>query len=551
MSLKIADLFALLKITPDAKSFASADNLLSGVRSALVGLVSIGSVYWAKNQITQVADLGDKLDEMAQKTGVPVETLQEMGYAASFSGVSLDAMGTTLGKLSKTMQGAAKGSKTQASTFKKMGVSVKNVDGSLRPMEDVFMDVADHISKMPDGAEKSALAMDVFGRSGRELIPVLNEGGEGLEKLRQEAKDLGLVMSGDDAEAMAGFNDDVDRLKHSWEGVKLLLAKELIPTLAKLVKQATEWVKANRKIIAQRLAVVFKLIAKALAFVAKSIITIIGVIEDLMTAWEGMKYVIGTLVAVFAAVKIASLAAAIASTIAWAASLWPIALAVVGLGILLLVLQDLWTEFKSGRGIMKDLWNAAKEYLSTTGIGRFLIEVIEVWKTSWLGMMSYFKDSLMFLYEIVKDIVDSISDVIGGVRKLAHGDIRGGAQQLSGGVLKAPKVVGKGVLHSFGLYKTGSEAGQVGYDPHENLKSGRNPWESGNVFDMTNGLGMSGVPTVLRQTPEGSAPRFDAVFNIDAHGADPEKVGREVRSKMDEWFEDKMREIDPGDGVEP
>lgn len=536
--MKIADFFASLRLIPDAKSFGSADNLLSGVRNALIGIVSIGSVYWAKNQIQQISDLGDKLDEMAQKTGVPVETLQEMGYAASFSGVSLDSMGTSLGKLAKTMSSAKKGGGEAAKTFRKMGVEFKNADGSLRPMEDVFMDVADHISSMPDGAEKSALSMDVFGRAGKELIPVLNEGGEGLQKLREEAVELGLVMSAEDAEAMAGFNDDMDRLKHSWQGVKILLAKELVPVLGKLVKGLAEWVKTNRKLLAQRMAVVLKLVAKSVALLAKGFMFMLGVIDDLMKAWDGMKYVLGTLAAMFLAVKLASVGAAIASTIAWVISLWPIALATVAVAALLLIVQDLWVAYKKGPSIMEMLYNAAVEWLGEKKFGRILLDVIDAWWKAWKLMTSYWLDELKKVYDYVKDLIGMISDAIGGVKKIYKGDFKGGAKQIGGGVVKRGSTLSAKVIKN-------SIAGKT----LDALDGG----DSRSIQDQWLG-GASGkfLPTLGPILNKAANPsQFNATFNIQSASGDPTQISQEVSRTLDNWWMGKINEMDPGEDDSP
>jgi ribosomal protein L12E/L44/L45/RPP1/RPP2 len=144
-------------------------------------------------------DTADNLSKLSQKTGISVESLSLLKPIAEQSGVSLEGLAKGMQKLATAMVEAAGGSKEQVETFSRLGVSVKDAAGQLRPTEDVLLDLADAFAAMPDGAEKSALAVKLFGKSGVELIPVPQPGTRRHRELKQKFKELGLEISGDTA----------------------------------------------------------------------------------------------------------------------------------------------------------------------------------------------------------------------------------------------------------------------------------------------------------------------------------------------------------------
>lgn len=201
---------------------------LTGIFAAFGATLSVGAfASWVKGAI----DAADEMGKMAQKVGVTVESLSALTYAGSLADVSTEQLSVGLKQLSKNMLAAAEGSKAQVAAFKALGVETRNTDGTLRSTDDVFSDIADRFSELDDGALKTAISMKIFGKSGGELIPLLNEGKEGLQEMKDEAERLGLVMSEDTAKAAENFNDNLTRLKASSQGLALSLAEGLLPAL--------------------------------------------------------------------------------------------------------------------------------------------------------------------------------------------------------------------------------------------------------------------------------------------------------------------------------
>ena len=154
---------------------------LSGALGALAPLASIaGLVGLAKNSL----DAGDKMFDLAQKTGVSVEALARFNKAAKVSGTDIDAVGKALVKLSRGMvEAAATGKGKAADSLKALGLSAVDASGKLKSADRVTVEIANRFKSMADGPAKAALAVNLFGKAGADMIPLLNMGGDAIDKL--------------------------------------------------------------------------------------------------------------------------------------------------------------------------------------------------------------------------------------------------------------------------------------------------------------------------------------------------------------------------------
>lgn len=221
-------------------------------------------------------DSADSLNDLSKASGISVESLSGLGYAAEQSGSDMDSLAVGMKKLSSASYDAAKGNKAAADTFKTLGVNVKNADGSLRSTEEILLDVADVFSQYEDGAAKASLAQDLFGKSGTQLIPFLNQGRDGIKELTDEAKELGVVVSTQTAQAADDFNDNLAKLKASTSGVGLSIASELLPSLVDVTGQIVEFIKQGDGVqrIASAIETAFKLIADIGSRVAETFVDV-------------------------------------------------------------------------------------------------------------------------------------------------------------------------------------------------------------------------------------------------------------------------------------
>jgi hypothetical protein len=177
---------------------------------------------------------------MSAKVGISTEALSALKYQAGLAGVEMAGLQTGLVKFSRTAAEAAGGSKAQARAFDAIGVSLKDVQGNLRPTDALLKEVADRFAGYKDGAGKAALAVQLFGRAGADMIPLLNEGAAGFEAARKEAEQFGIIVDSKAAKAAEQFNDNLDRLKTAAMGASNQIMEELLPALVQISDKFVE-----------------------------------------------------------------------------------------------------------------------------------------------------------------------------------------------------------------------------------------------------------------------------------------------------------------------
>ncbi|HRH21386.1 MAG TPA: hypothetical protein PLE81_12210, partial [Brevundimonas sp.] len=231
-------------------AFSTAKSKLSGLadeaRAAAGGVGALGAAFGVLGGVAAGAisvsalkgavDMLDMLDDLSEKTGIATESLSALRYAGEVVGTPIEALATGVRKLSLNMAAAAGGGKEQAAAFQAIGVAFKNLDGSLRGSDAVLGDIASKFASFRDGPEKAALAVELFGKAGADMIPLLNKGASGIADLRTEAERLGVVFSGDLAANAAEFNDNLKKISLSGQAFATTMAGQVLPTLNELAR---------------------------------------------------------------------------------------------------------------------------------------------------------------------------------------------------------------------------------------------------------------------------------------------------------------------------
>jgi len=196
------------------------------------------------------ASAGDQLDKMAARTGVSVEALSQLGFAAEQSGADIETLENGIRVMQRTINDAQRGLSTATDAFADLGLSVEHL-AALSP-EDQFQAIADAISRVEDPSKRAALAMQVLGRSGTKLLPLLGS----IRQLRSQAGGLGLTISTRDASSAALLTDTLNIL---WRTVRVgafVIGSALAPTIidlsnriTRIIIAANEWIKANREAV--------------------------------------------------------------------------------------------------------------------------------------------------------------------------------------------------------------------------------------------------------------------------------------------------------------
>lgn len=180
---------------------------------------------------TSAASTTDHIDKMSQKIGISRQAYQELDFICSQSGTSVDTLQQGVKTLTSQMQAAADGTKTASSMFKKLGVSVYDSTGKLKDQETMMWEAMSALQKMENQTEKAALATDLFGRSGTELMPLLNGASGSIEEMKEKAHELGLVLSDDAIDAGVVFTDTLDQAKRSLSAIVTNLGVSVMPVI--------------------------------------------------------------------------------------------------------------------------------------------------------------------------------------------------------------------------------------------------------------------------------------------------------------------------------
>ncbi len=247
----------------------------AGVRSVGTRLAGIGTaaVTALLGTAKAFSDTGDMLDKMSQRTGVSVEALSELGFAADLSGTDLETLESGLRNMQRTLAGAAQGSASAAEALGRLGLSAAQLAG-LSPDEQ-FKVLAERISQVRDPALRAALAMELFGKAGTKLLPLMADGAAGIEAMQEEARRLGLTVSTETARDAAALNDALGTL---WKVLKqgvFTIGGALAPTLkdlaeriTRIVVSITTWIKANRDMVVWALKIAAAVAVAGIAIVA-------------------------------------------------------------------------------------------------------------------------------------------------------------------------------------------------------------------------------------------------------------------------------------------
>ncbi len=226
----------LAKARGELGSFSSA---------AKIGFAAVGAAALAAGTALGVAvkhslDHADALGKAAQKAGVSVQALSRLEYAARLSDVSMEGLTGSLTKLGKAMVDATTDKTGAASiAFKALGIDVRDASGNIRDSNAVFLDIADRFGRMEDGATKSTLAMQLFGKAGAELIPLLNSGRDGLKQMADESDRVGFTLTNRTTDAANAFNDTLTKIQLATDGVVNKIMVAALPALQGLANTMT------------------------------------------------------------------------------------------------------------------------------------------------------------------------------------------------------------------------------------------------------------------------------------------------------------------------
>ena len=254
------DLFSLAaKLTLDSDGFdkgivgaeksgkglaSSLEGTFSKIKKFAAGALSVAALKKGFDAVVDLANAtsayGDKVDKQSQALGLSRKAYQEWDYILGQNGASIDSLGVSMKTLNSLVLDAAAGGKESKNAFAQLGLGIHEIE-QLEP-EKQFEEVVRAFQKMPAGAKKSALAVKIFGRNGMELLPLLNQSSTSIDELRARAEELGIIMSDDAVDASVAYNDAMDDLNRTFNGLKYSVGAKLLPAFTTAVQKITGFV---------------------------------------------------------------------------------------------------------------------------------------------------------------------------------------------------------------------------------------------------------------------------------------------------------------------
>ena len=285
-----------------AHNLTSRIGPLSGALGALAPVATVGGLAAL---VGKTIEAGDKFNDLSQRTGVSVESLARFNKAAATSGTDIDSVAKSLNKLNRGMVDAATTGKGPASdALKSLGISATDASGKLKNADQVMLEIADAFSKMQDGPRKSALAFDLLGKSGTEMIPMLNEGGRAIES-------LSVKMTGAFAEKADEYNDKLAMLGGKIGALAAGITVALLPALDATATVLMVVLDGFASLPGPIQSIVGGLALMAVSFtvlapIAASVLTVLGAFQGLaigatIAGWLGALGPLATALSAFAA----------------------------------------------------------------------------------------------------------------------------------------------------------------------------------------------------------------------------------------------------------
>jgi predicted DNA-binding ArsR family transcriptional regulator len=207
-------------------------NLRASVLSLNTAFKAFAAVMAARTMsrfVKGAIDQADAFGKLSRQTGIAASELQSYVNAGKLAGVEQANIEKGLRRLSQSMYEADQGVATYADAYNALGLTVRTSEGNLKDSEVVLGEIADRFANMPDGATKAALAMEIFGRSGAQMIPMLNEGSEALNQWNYETSE-GFAQNAE------YFNDQITMLKIGFDGFRKQLADAVLPALNSIME---------------------------------------------------------------------------------------------------------------------------------------------------------------------------------------------------------------------------------------------------------------------------------------------------------------------------
>lgn len=259
--------------------------------SAAMVTAAVETGKYLVNTTMETSQLADELLTLSSTTGLSTDTLQELNYASELLDVNTQTVTGSMSKLLKTMISAADGSTSTQEKFEDLGISIYDAEGNLRRTEDVFWDAIDVLGQIDNETERDAAAMELFGKSARELNPLIEAGSDTFRSLADEAHNVGYVMESETIEAFGDLDNNMQRLSNGAQAVEQSFGQVLLPLLTDMSGEAVDLLGDFSSALSETGGDIDKIGAlieqfapRAVTMVEKYVPKILGIVEQTLNA---------------------------------------------------------------------------------------------------------------------------------------------------------------------------------------------------------------------------------------------------------------------------
>lgn len=297
----------------------------------------------------QAGEYADRMLDLTEITGLSTDTLQELENVARVAGVEFDGLATTIAKLENQMPNIINGTGGASQAINALGVSVFDSAGNTRDMNDLFPELVKKLQSVENVTDRNVLAHQLFGRSLKDLAPVLGMTGEQFDAARKQAHDLGLVMSNESLQAADDFRLSVDQLKAQFQALWRNLASQFIPIFSGTILP----------LIRDQLVPVFLGLAKQVAGVAGWFNSLSAPVKDTTVRLAAMLVLLGPML-----IGIGKMIGLVKTMVVTMRLLWatmimnPIGLIITSIGLLIVAGIALYKNWDFVKAKMQEAWDA-------------------------------------------------------------------------------------------------------------------------------------------------------------------------------------------------
>lgn len=421
-------------------------------RTIAIGIGLAGGAIFGLASST--AQLGDNVAKTADKLGIGTDALQELRYAAERSGVATGTFDGALEKMVKNIGLAQQGTGAQKDALDAMGLSAVDLAGMLP--EEALATIADRMQGVATQSEKAALANDIFGRSGIGLLVMLRDGSKGLEKLREDARRTGYVMSEQAARDAEVFQDTLLDTQLAAKGLKNTVGSALLPVVTGALRQIGDALISNHENVEVWASTFADGIERALPHIVElgtGLGKVLGITQsvmsttaDLVGGWENFGIIIGGVLASRLVLKVGKFATAVFSLgramfaltgasafVVGAIRAIGVALVANPIGATVAVIAAgaalIWKNWETIGPFFRDMWFTVQEKFAAVGdyvsgaFSKGMATASSAIQTTWTNakavlepVLTWIGDKFNALLGIIQPVIDALKWTIGNAQ---------------------------------------------------------------------------------------------------------------------------------------